>query len=283
MNKLATIFSMLALAACTRIDPGYTGIKVNLHGSERGVSETNIVTGRVYYNPWTTSIYEFPTFVQQYTWTADKAEGSPNDDSITFNSVEGVVVNADVFVAYAFEADKVPSIFEEFRQEADVITQGYIRGQVRDAFSRAAANMPIIQVYGAGKGHFLNTVIEDLRTHLGPKGFRFDNVSFVGALRVPENVKHSIDRVIQAQNEAEEAQARVAQREAEARQNVALAQGELDAARLRAQANRELAASVTPELVKYMTITTLNEKWNGEFPKVTTGNAIPFFNIDSVK
>ena len=59
-------------AACTRVEPGYTGIEVNLHGEDRGVSADNIVTGRVYYNPWTTNIYEFPTFMQQFTWTASQ-------------------------------------------------------------------------------------------------------------------------------------------------------------------------------------------------------------------
>lgn len=272
MNRKLTILALLAIVgllgtACTRVEPGYTGIRVDLHGEDRGVSNEDIVTGRVYYNPWTTEIYEFPHFVQQFTWTADKAEGSPNDDSITFNSVEGVVINADIFIAYAFEPDMVPSIFEEFRQEADVITQGYVRGQVRDAFSRAAATMPIIRIYGAGKGQLLTTVVDDLRSTLGPKGFRFDNVSFVGALRVPDNVKSSIDRVIQAQNEAEEAQARVAQREAEARQAVALAEGRLQAAAKDAEANRKLAQSITPALIQYRQIEVLREKWDGTMPR----------------
>lgn len=279
ISKAALLASLSLFAvACTRVDPGHVGIKVNLNGAERGVSPEQIVTGRVYFNPFTTNIYEFPTFVQQYTWTQDRSEGSPNDDSITFNSREGVVVNADIFVAYAFEADKVPSIFQEFRQEATVITQGYVRGQVRDAFSRASSTMPIIQIYGEGKGRLLQTVMSDLQEHLGPKGFRFDNVSFVGALRVPEEVKASIDRVIKAQNEAEEAQARVAQREAEARQAVAVAQGELDSARLRAQANRELAESVTPALISYITATTMQEKWDGQLPRVT-GDAVPLLQL----
>lgn len=267
--------------ACTRVEPGYTGIEVNLHGADRGVSADNIVTGRVYFNPWTTNIYEFPTFMQQFTWTADRTEGSSNDDSITFNSREGVVVNADLFVAYAFEADMVPSIFEEFRQTADVITQTYVRGQVRDAFSRAASTMPIIQIYGAGKVGLLNTVVTDLRSNLGPKGFRFDSVSFVGALRVPENVKTSIDRVIQAQNEAAEAEARVAQRGFEADQNVALAEGDYKAAILRAKANKELAASLSPELIQYEQLQMLKEKWDGVMPRAMLANGAAFLTLST--
>jgi regulator of protease activity HflC (stomatin/prohibitin superfamily) len=264
--------ALLTSGCMDRIEPGYTGIKVNLHGEGRGVSQEDIVTGRVYYNPWTTSIYEFPHFVQQFTWTQDPTQGSKNDDSITFNSVKGVVINADIFIAYAFEAKMVPNIFETFRQEADVITQGYVRGQVRDAFTRAASTMPIIQIYGEGKSRLLETVISDLRSNLGPKGFRFDNVSFVGALRLPENVTKSIDRVIEAQNEAAEAQARVAQREAEARQNVALAEGDYKAALLHAKANIALAASITPTLVEYEKLQMMKAKWDGVMPRAMLSN-----------
>lgn len=297
MNQKVLLMAIVAIAllasACTLVEPGYTGIKVNLHGEGRGVSQEDIVTGRVYYNPWTTNIYQFPHFVQQFTWTKDSMQGSRNDDSITFNSIEGVVINADIFIAYAFEAEKVPQIFEEFRQEAEVITQGYVRGQVRDAYSRAAATMPIIQIYGAGKGKLLTTVITDLRSNLGPKGFRFDNVSFVGALRVPENVKASIDRVIQAQNEAEEAQARVAQREAEARQNVALAEGDLKSALLHAKANIALAASITPTLVEYealqverakvevesQRVEVLKAEWDGALPRAVFSGGGALLNM----
>ena len=38
------------------IDAGNVGIKINLYGTDRGVDNITIVTGRVWYNTWTTKI-----------------------------------------------------------------------------------------------------------------------------------------------------------------------------------------------------------------------------------
>lgn len=282
--KRSLLLGMCAIlligTACTRVEPGYVGVKVNMHGQDKGVDSLPTVVGRVYYNPWSTAIYKFPTFVQQFTWTADRNEGSRNDDSITFNSVEGVVINADIAVAYAFQADLVPNIFARFRVAAEQITQGYVRSQIRDSFSRFASTMPIIEIYGAKKQELLNTVVADLNSRLGPQGFTFDMISFVGALRVPEQVKASIDRVIQAQNQAKEADAKVLQITAEAKQRVEKAKGHATAilmeAEAKAKANRVIAESVTPQLIQFEAVT----KWDGILPKITGSGAVPLIGMD---
>lgn len=43
----------LSFTSCERIDAGCEGILVNLYGSERGVDDVSMVTGRVFYNPAT--------------------------------------------------------------------------------------------------------------------------------------------------------------------------------------------------------------------------------------
>ena len=50
--------------SCERIDAGHVGVKVNLYGDNKGVSDVTEVTGMVFFNPLTHNIYEFPTFVQ---------------------------------------------------------------------------------------------------------------------------------------------------------------------------------------------------------------------------
>ena len=53
-------FNMAGCFGCTYIPPGYVGIKVNLYGSQRGVQDIPVLTGRVIYNPWTEKIYGVP-------------------------------------------------------------------------------------------------------------------------------------------------------------------------------------------------------------------------------
>ena len=50
---------MLCMASCSeRIDAGHEGIKVNLYGSEKGVDDMSLVTGVVWYNPFTEDVFE---------------------------------------------------------------------------------------------------------------------------------------------------------------------------------------------------------------------------------
>lgn len=52
------------VVAMREIDAGYEGIKVNLYGDGKGVDDVSLVTGAVWFNPVTTAVYEYPTFVQ---------------------------------------------------------------------------------------------------------------------------------------------------------------------------------------------------------------------------
>lgn len=62
---LSLFFSALCLTSCSeRVDAGSEGILVNLYGSDKGVDDVSLVTGRVWYNPFTEEVYEYPTFVQ---------------------------------------------------------------------------------------------------------------------------------------------------------------------------------------------------------------------------
>lgn len=51
----AAMLLILSLSSCSsRIDAGHVGIRVNLYGDNKGVDDITAVTGRVWYNPFTT-------------------------------------------------------------------------------------------------------------------------------------------------------------------------------------------------------------------------------------
>jgi regulator of protease activity HflC (stomatin/prohibitin superfamily) len=210
-------------SSCTKVVPGYVGIKVNNWGSQKGVQDYPLKTGMVFYNPLTEDMYDFPTFMVTRTWTQDVHEGNPIDESITFNSIEGTQVNADVAITYFFDAPKVPDIFVKFRAKPDVLTDGYIHNRVRDFLNREASDMKVVDIFGQGKQKILNNVKHDLEAELGPIGIHFDSVSFTSALRVDQSVHDAINRVIQAAQDALAAQNKVVQAKAEADQVIATA------------------------------------------------------------
>ncbi len=269
----------ILIAGCTVIPPGYVGIKVNQSGGNRGVEQYPILTGRQFYNPINERIYEYPIFLQTVVWTKDLREGAAIDQSITFNSVEGAVVNVDVSLSYAFITERVPAIFVEFRRSPQEITDSYMRTKVRDAFSRVSSTMPVVDIYGAKKQELLANVKEDLIHELEPKGFRIDTISMVGNPRLDPNVITSINQAIQAQQDAQRAQNKVAQVEAEARQKVAEAEGEAKRittiADAQAAANERLTKSLTAQLVQYEAL----QKWDGKMPQVTGSGGMPFIQL----
>jgi regulator of protease activity HflC (stomatin/prohibitin superfamily) len=279
IGVLAILAVAILNSGCTKVEPGWAGIRVKLYGSQRGVQDFPVITGRVWYNPWTEEIYQFPTYMQNVVWSANSHEGSNYDDSFTANSQEGVPFNFDVGVSYQIDSAQVPHIFLKFREDARTLTQIYIRNQVRDFFSIESSKMPIMRIVGPGKQVLLDRVLTDLREKLGPDGIRFDNISIIGKMRLPQQVEDSINSVIEATQRALEAQNKVAQSKAEAEQRVAeangIAQSTLIKAKAQADANQILNASLTASLIQYEAL----QRWNGILPQVTGTGAMPFVQL----
>lgn len=71
LGILMLMCSLFSLTSCTeRIDAGSEGILVNLYGSDKGVDDVSLCTGRVWYNPFTEDVYEYPTYVQTVDYPA---------------------------------------------------------------------------------------------------------------------------------------------------------------------------------------------------------------------
>lgn len=284
---------MTCFVGCDMINPGYVGIKVNKMGSQRGVEDITVQTGLVFYNRLTTAVYEFPTFKQTTIWCRDHAEGKALDESMTFNSVEGAQINADVSLAYNVDGKKVPHLFVEFRSDLETITHGYLRNEVRDALNRHASTMKVVDIYGEKKQELLDGVKKDLVEKLTPKGFVIDYVSFATGLRVDPRVQESINSVIQQTQAAIAAEGKVRQIKAEADQKIESQRGisqskvvdaeaELKVAELKAKANQLLSQSITLQLIQQEAV----QKWNGTLPNyISAGGtaAVPFFQLPATQ
>lgn len=274
------IWIMLALvltAGCTRVEPGWAGVKVNNYGNQRGAEDFPVQTGRVWYNPITTDIYKFPTFQQHYAWNIYGNAGN-GDESFVVNSTEGAIIGFDVAVALTISEPQVPSLFVEFRRSPEEIVNGYVRSLFEREFTQRASQMPATQIVGNGKATLVQEVEAAVRAIIEPKGILLNFVTITGEMRLDEQVESSINAVLTAAQKAIEAQNRIVQATAEARQAVETARGDslslVIAATGQAEANRILSQSISGELVQYESV----RKWNGVMPTVT-GGAIPFIQV----
>jgi regulator of protease activity HflC (stomatin/prohibitin superfamily) len=276
--QISVIVGLLAMTgACgwTTVEPGHVGIVVNMTGSDRGVSSYTPTTGRVFYNWVNTSVFQYPTYVQNAVWTANKSEGKPTDESITFTTKDSMAVNADFNVSYELLADKVPAFYVKFRND-DIqgFTDGYMHNISRDCINRVAGLYDVEQIMG-DNAPFLDAARNCVQKELESIGVKIDSFGLIGAPRPPETVISSINLKVQAQQIALQKQNEVMQAEADAKKRVADAEGWANYHRTladgEAQANRTIAASLSPEVLEWRRLSITEQavnKWNGQRPSV---------------
>jgi regulator of protease activity HflC (stomatin/prohibitin superfamily) len=245
--------------SCERIDAGHVGVKVNLYGDNKGVSDVVEVTGMVFYNPITHSIYEFPTFIQhkEYNKTED------GDNSFIVNSKDGSEFSVSPIMNYSVQRDKVPAIFAKYRRPLRDIEEGFLKTSVYDAF-RLATNKYTADELISNRAVFEVEVRRLLDAQLLKEGFIINQ--FTSNLIYPETFKKSIEAKNNAVQAALRAENEVKTAEAQAKIKVATANGNaqamLTAAKAEAEANRMKQVTLTPLLLQLEWI----NKWDGKLP-----------------
>ena len=277
-NVALAVLMLGTVAACSTVPAGHVGVKVFLLGGEKGVDSEELGVGR-YWIGMNEELYIFPTYMQNYVWTRDATEGSSNDESISFQTADGMTANADVGISYSIDPAKVTQIFQTYRRGVDEITDTFLRNMVRDALVKQASNKPIEYVYGAGKADLMASVQKDVNDQVGPLGIKIDKIYWIGEIRLPPTVIDSINAKNAATQMAQQRQNEVAQAKAEADKKIEDARGTAESilrvADAQAKANKLLAQSLTPEFVQYQAIT----KWDGILPKFTGSAAVPFVDV----
>lgn len=270
--------------ACSKVPAGHVGVKVNLLGGKKGVDVQELKTGR-YWIGMNEELHLFPTFQQNYVWTLNPHEGSLNNESISFQTKEGLEVNGDIGISYTIDPTKVTTIFTKYRKGVNEITDTFLRNYVRDALNDVASTMPVTSVYGEGKAKLIKDAQKLVADAVSPIGINIDKLYLVSKLRLPDTVVRSINSKIEATQRAQQRENEVAEARAEANKKIEEARGHSESmakraegeaqsilliANAKAKANKVLSSSLTPNLIKYKRI----EKWNGELSKVSGNGSI---------
>ena len=241
--------------SCERIDAGHVGVKVNLYGDNKGVSDVTEVTGMVFFNPITHNIYEFPTFIQHKEYTGD--------NSFIVNSKDGSEFHVSPIINYSVQREKVPTIFAKYRRSLDQIEEGFLKTAVFDAF-RLATNKYTADELISNRAQFEIEVRKLLEGQLLHEGFVVNQ--FTSNLLYPESFKNAINAKNNAVQAALMAENKVKQAEAEAKIKVATAEGNaqamLTSAKAEAEANSLKQKTITPMLLQLEWI----NKWDGKLP-----------------
>lgn len=254
-NLIKTTLLLFSLAfmfaSCnTRIDAGSEGIKVKMYGSEKGVQDVNLVTGRVWYNPFTESVYEFPIYVQTYDY-----------DEFTVNAKDGSVFMVDPTISFRVMAGKSPEIFKKYRKDLNEITETTLLNHIKDAF-RIEFNKYTTDSIISNREGFENAIQVNISKTLTKEGFELEQMT--SGVAYPKSITDAINLKNKAVQEAIQVENELRVTEARAKKMLVQAKAE-------AEANELKQRTLTALLIQQQFI----EKWDGK--TAIYGQAPSFF------
>ena len=239
---LVCVIVTISMSSCMeRIDAGYEGIKVNLYGSDKGVEDASLVTGVVWFNPWVTAVYEYPTFVQTIDY-----------EPFTINAKDGSEFTVDPTISLKIIDGKSPIVFRKYRKNLDEVIKGTLYNYVKDAFRIQLNKFTTDDI--VSKRDSIETAIEHhLSQTLSDENFQLEQLT--SGLKYPQTIVESVNAKNKAIQQAMQVENEVKVAEAQAKKLIVAAEAEKKANELRQQ-------SLTPAILEKMWI----EKWDGKLP-----------------
>jgi regulator of protease activity HflC (stomatin/prohibitin superfamily) len=268
----ALLLALLVLPTMvTYVNPGYVGIVIHRAGG--GVDPQPLGPGLHLRNPLTTGIEEYPVFMQTLVLTR---QGERNDE-LNVNSVEGQPLSLDVSMSFELEQSRVPALYQTFRTDIETIQHGYVKQAIRQALQEVVGREPIADIIGPKKAEVVARAQQLLLQRLSPYGIEVKQFT-LNELRAPEAVMQAINAKNVMQQQALTAQNELQKNQFQAQGDSIKAAGRAKAilaeAQAQAEANRQLAQSITPTLVQYE----MAKRWNGQMPQVS-GSAMPMIQL----
>lgn len=257
------------------IEPGHVGIVINRAGG--GVSAKPLGPGFHLRNPILTQIQEYPTFMQTLVLTREATDGSPNNDEINVNSVEGQPLSLDVSMSFELDGARVPALYQTFRTDVQAIARGFIRQAIRQSLQEVVGKEEIAAILGPKKAEVVTQTQAQLQKRLDPYGIMVKQFT-LNEFRAPKAVMDAISlknvmqqQALTAQNEL---QKNTFQAQGDSIKAAGRAKAILTEAEAQAKANELLSRSITGSLVQYE----MAKRWNGQMPQVT-GGAMPMMQL----
>lgn len=251
----AIAFMMVACCcpSCNRIDAGYEGIKVNLYGSNKGIDDVALVTGMVWYNPFTTSVYEYPTFVQTVDYppfSVNAKDGSSFtvDPTISLKIIDGCA--ADVFKKYR-------------KDDIEDVINTTLYNYVKNAF-RIQLNSYTTDELVSKREEFERAIETRLAEELERENFHLEQMT--SGLQYPQTLVAAIDAKNKAVQDALKIENEVKAVEANAKKAVAEAEGAAQALKIKGDAEAEYNRKITSSLSMLLVQQNMVDKWDGKLP-----------------
>jgi regulator of protease activity HflC (stomatin/prohibitin superfamily) len=275
MKQIKMILSVLIVSmlmfSCTRVGVGHVGLKIDQTGDNKGVNPSKYVTGWVFYNPISSDVVEFPTFMQHVEY-----------DEFSINAHGGSQFGIKPYINYVVDAARADSIYMQFKtSDLDDISNKYIRNAVYQSFTDVTGKYSPDDLL-KNREVYEKDVFTNLAASLKAKGFILQQVT--SNLTPPATLIASIDAKNKSEQDAQAIQLQVAQSIAQANKDVAQAKGDSASMVIRAygeaKANQLRQNSLNELLIRQQWI----EAWReggSKVPSTVVGSGSSNFLLSS--
>lgn len=272
---------ILGFVCTEKIPTGYVGVVYNMNG---GVDGEVLTQGWHIVSP-TKKVTTYSIGLEQSYLSSEKKGDSDNDESFSIPTSDGKTVRVNLEFSYRFDEARVAETFTMFKgKNGETIKNTFIKPKIIAWTQEVSAQYPVTDIFGDKRTQINAELDKYLREKFEPYGIIIDTVNFTD-ISVDDETAAAIQKKVNAQQELELAniEAQTAKVQANKDKEVAQIQAEKSiieantkaettriTAEAEAQANREIASSLTPELIEKIKY----ERWNGQVPTVTGGSAI---------
>lgn len=240
-----------------RVDAGHLGLKVNLTGDARGISDYTYKTGWVVFNLWTEKLYEFPTFQQHIDYnpqTVITKGGFSAEIKPSFN--------------YALVPTTLGDMFQNLRLPIKEVEQGWLKTAIVGSVNDVANKWAVDSIFNYRELFESAIVIECNK--------RISKWFTVSQLRTNITPPPALQSAIEAKTKAlQDVQVAENQKQvaiADALRKMAIARG--DSAKMVIEASGEAESikrkqlTLSPLYIEYVKI----QQWDGKTPTTVLGN-----------
>lgn len=258
------VAAVLTIATSIVVVPtGYTGVVTTMGRIEDNTMRSGTVSLKI---PFVQSVYKINN-KQQNATISDQIWGETKDKTPVYAQ--------DVVVTFQILPDKAAYLYSTVSDMNSIFTGSLVSSAIKDAMvtfepSEATIRSNIEPVVRDN----LNKLLAD---RYGEDAVYVNQVT-IGSMDFQDAYNDAIQKksIAQQTKAAQEIENETAIKKAEADKQVAITKAEAAAetkkieAEAEAEANKKLADSISDTLVEYQRV----QKWNGELPTVTGGNAI---------
>ena len=263
LTKFSSIFKMAGIALIalgvlattfTQIDAGKVGVK-SLYGN---VEPDVLTSGLHVINPLL-DVTEFDIQTQNYTMSADNAEGAQmGDDAIRVLSNDGLEVVIDLTVLYRVLPTDAPKILKEIGVD---YTTKIVRPVTRTRIRDNAVYYDAVALYSTKRNEFQDRIFKNIEADFKTRGLVLEQL-LIRNINLPTSVKKTIESKINAEQDAQKMQFVLLKEKQEAERKRVEAQGIADYQRIISlgltdkqlqyeaiKAQKELAASPNTKII----------------------------------